>query len=459
MTQRPEWQENLFDRLEFVSSSLTRKLFFAFLLVSIISVGLVGLTVGGILARQFQSFIDAQSQTAISGQLLDYYRENGGWDEVGSAAIDNRMTLDVGEAFVLDADGNIVLPIGENLDARLWWQEQIQQEILLEVDGEIIGRIVAEPIGQEFLTTVRNTLIVASLGAIVIAFLLARLISRTLTRPVRELTEATQAVARGAPAPVVPVLTRDEVGTLAQSFNQMNAELTRSRELRRQLTADIAHELRTPLGLVLGHTEALRDGILPPSAETFSIIHDETVRLNRLVLDLRTLSMAEADELTLEVAEVDVKELLKSVALAHAATAAQAGVTVSTQFDSAELPLLSVDGGRIAQVLNNLVANALRYVSEGGEVLLSTENDPSNNQIILAVKDDGVGISAEKLPYIFERFYRADKSRSRALGGSGLGLAIAKSLVERHGGELSAESELGKGTTFFIKLPIESNKQ
>ena len=454
MNQRPEWQENLFDRLEVISGSLTRKLFFAFLLVSIISVGLVGLTVGGILARQFQSFVDAQSQTAISGQLLDYYRENGGWDAVGSAAIDNRVTLDVGEAFVLDADGNVILPIGENLDDRLWWQEQIQQEILLEEGGEVIGRIVAEPVGREFLTTVRNTLIVASLGAIVIAFLLSRLISRTLTRPVRELTAATKAVAQGEIAPTVPVLTRDEVGTLTQSFNQMNEELERSRELRRQLTADIAHELRTPLGLVLGHTEALRDGVLPPSAETFSIIHDETVRLNRLVLDLRTLSMAEADELTLEYAEVDPKELIERVAALHAATAAKAGVTISTA-SASDLPMLWVDGDRMTQVLNNLVGNALRYVSEGSSVAVWAEHKPSTNQITLAVKDDGVGISAEKLPHIFERFYRADKSRTRAEGGTGLGLAIAKSLVERHGGVISAESAEGKGTTFFIQLPVK----
>jgi signal transduction histidine kinase len=290
----------------------------------------------------------------------------------------------------------------------------------------------------------------SALGAIVIALLLGFLLARTLTRPIRELTAATQALAKGDLGQQVSVRTRDEMGQLAASFNQMSADLAHASQLRRQMTADIAHELRTPLSLILGYTESLSDGKLPATQETFDIMYDEAQHLSRLIDDLRTLSLADAGELPLNRRPVDPKALLERAALAYMPQAQRQGVAIELNASS-DLPEAEADPGRIEQVLDNLVSNALRYTPSGGRVILSADGD--GEQVFLRVQDTGVGIQLEELPYIFERFYRADKSRQRHAKESGLGLAIAKSIVEAHGGSVSVESILGEGTTFVVALP------
>jgi two-component system sensor histidine kinase BaeS len=217
------------------------------------------------------------------------------------------------------------------------------------------------------------------------------------------------------------------------------------------MTADIAHELRTPMSLILGYTESLSDSKLPPTQETFDIIHDEAQHLSRMIDDLRTLSLADAGELPLTRRPIDVRALLERVMLAHLPEAQQQGVSIQVEAPP-DLPPLEVDPGRMAQVLENLVSNALWYTPEGGQIVLSAE--AKDGAINLRVKDNGTGIAADDLPFVFDRFYRADKSRQRQGNRSGLGLAIAKSIVEAHRGSLSVESSLGKGSTFAVALPL-----
>ena len=233
----------------------------------------------------------------------------------------------------------------------------------------------------------------------------------------------------------------------------MSADLARSRDLRRQMTADIAHELRTPLTVVLGHTEALSDGELPPDPETFDIIYDETKRLNRLVEDLRTLSLSDAGELQLNFELISPHELIQRSALARKQEAH--AKQIQLQIDAAQdLPEIKVDPDRMTQVLVNLLDNALRYTPGGGLISLSTQ--AFADRVKISVKDTGPGIPEEDLEHLFERFYRGDKSRQRESGGSGLGLAIAKSLVEIQGGQIEATSILGEGATFIIDLPAQA---
>jgi signal transduction histidine kinase len=292
---------------------------------------------------------------------------------------------------------------------------------------------------------------VGAFGATLVALVLGILLARTLTRPIRELTFATRAVAKGDLAQQVSVHSQDELGELAVAFNQMSIDLARSQELRRQMTADIAHELRTPLSIISGYTESLRDGRLPATPDTFDIVYDEVQHLSRLVRDLRTLSLAEAGELLLSYQPTAPQELLASTAATYAHQAQDRNVSLQVK-TSPELPKIDVDPDRMAQVLGNLVSNGLRYTPDGGLIVLEAAA-PSSNELQLTVGDNGTGIALEDLPHVFDRFYRGDTSQQMDDGESGLGLAIAKSIVEMHGGIISVESELGNGTTFEISMP------
>jgi signal transduction histidine kinase len=233
----------------------------------------------------------------------------------------------------------------------------------------------------------------------------------------------------------------------------MSQALARANQARRQMTADVAHELRTPLTVIAGYIESMRDGVLPPTPQRMAVIYAEIEHLQHLVGDLRTLSQADAGELKLNRQPVEPAELLRQTAAAFEHQAAQKGVRLEVAADGAEPAVVWADELRLAQVLDNLLSNALRHTPAGGQVRLGLTRQPS--AVTLTVQDTGPGIPPEDLPRVFERFYRADRSRSED-GASGLGLAIAKALVEAHGGSLEARSTLGQGSTFSMRLPAES---
>jgi signal transduction histidine kinase len=242
------------------------------------------------------------------------------------------------------------------------------------------------------------------------------------------------------------------MGELAASFNKMSTDLARSTEARKQMTADIAHELRTPLSLILGHAEAVHDGVLPPSKENFEIIREEAQRLEKLVEDLRTLSLADAGELNISKQEVSPQKLLEDLRSTYLHIASQKNVIIQLDVSS-ELPMLNIDPGRMTQVLTNILENALKHTPEGGQVHLSAQK--VGDGIELSVQDSGPGIEGEDANRIFERFYRTDSARHRDDGGSGLGLAIARSIVEMHQGLIRAESKPGQGLKIIIRFPTQ----
>jgi signal transduction histidine kinase len=248
------------------------------------------------------------------------------------------------------------------------------------------------------------------------------------------------------------VRTNDELGELAASFNQMSADLAQANQSRRQMTADIAHDLRTPMSVIMGYTESLKDGRLQGSQETYEILHQEARHLSHLIEDLRFLSLADAGELPLIKRPIPPQALLERVALAHMAQAEEKGVTLQVQ-ERPELPTVELDPERMTQVLGNLVSNALRHTPAGGTISLAA-NIQDNNHLTITVHDTGTGIPAEDLPHIFERFFRGDRVRQRT-GSSGLGLAIARSIVEAHKGTITADSQEEQGTTFTITLSIK----
>lgn len=285
---------------------------------------------------------------------------------------------------------------------------------------------------------------------LIIAFRFARRTMREFTNPIEEIIQASEAVAQGDLTTRVKEIGGRGVRQLMVTFNRMVSELETVDQQRRNLTADVAHELRTPLHILQGNIEAILDGVYEADPETLNGMLDETHTLTRLVDDLQTLSLAEAGELHLNQENVDISELLKDVATSFSGLADKENIALVVNAEEKNEVLGDV--GRLDQVLSNLVANALRYTPSDGEITLSTRQH--NNVIEIQVSDTGAGIPVEDLPHIFNRFYRADKSRNREKGGAGLGLAIARQLVELHRGTIAVNSEVGNGTTFTIALPM-----
>jgi len=351
----------------------------------------------------------------------------------------------------------VVVPAGPYQMGDIVSNDELEQGAAVTVDGQAVGTVLTtgkaselSPREELFLTRINWALFYAAFGATLIALVLGFFLARTLTRPLRELTAASQAVAQGDLEQQVAVRSRDELGELAIAFNQMSAELARANRARRQMTADIAHDLRTPLTVIKGYAEALWNGDLPPAAATFETVYQEAEHLSHLVEDLRTLSLVDAGKLTLHRQAVQLKDILERTAAAHLPQAQQSGIALDVDV-AADLPAIHADPERLAQVLGNLVGNALRYTPEGGRITLTARQRASVVQ--LTVQDTGTGIDPADLPHIFDRFYRGDEARETNEGESGLGLAIAKSLVEAHGGSISVSSTPGAGSTFIIILP------
>ena len=438
--------------------SLTLKLTFAFIGVSLAGIVLVAIFARQITLSEFDNFLVAQDRDDTMESLVTYFEENNTWQGVQRAFRPGRGASLAG--FVLATlDGTILLGDEFHPAGRKLKPNEIRESETLVVDGEQVGLFwssnrprPSRPNQQpqnDFVETVQQSMILGAIGAGLIALILGILLARNLIHPLRELTQASRAVAEGDLSQQVTVRSQDELGQLAESFNQMNQRLAHARDLRRQMTADIAHDLRTPLSIILGHAEGLVDGVLPATTDTFEIIHDEAQHLSRLIADLRLLSLSEAGELPLHKQPSELVDLLSQVASSHEPQANAQQVKLKVEVSAPNLTV-NIDHHRIQQVLNNLVINALRY-SSGDTIQLSA--DSVESRVYLKVSDNGQGIPQEDLPYVFERFYRADKSRQREGSGSGLGLAIAKSIVEAHGGTIRVDSQVGQGTTFTMAFP------
>ena len=289
-------------------------------------------------------------------------------------------------------------------------------------------------------------------GVSVLAVLIASWARHRITNPLAHVFNAAESVAQGDFSVRLPETQHGAFGRLAVEFNNMVSELERTDQLRRNLTADVAHELNTPLHIVQGYLEGIQDGVYQADEETINVMLEETRLLGRLVADLRTLSLAEAGQLPLEKKQFDLAELIEDVITSFSGQAEAAGVRLESQVPN-DL-LLTADPDRLDQVLSNLVVNALRYTPAEGEIKIVAQTVDKGVQI--TVSDTGHGIPTEDQVYIFERFWRGDRARSHQDGsGHGLGLAIARQLVRAHGGQISVQSEAGTGTKFEITLPVD----
>lgn len=321
---------------------------------------------------------------------------------------------------------------------------------------------LAEDLFTNFRRAVNESLVFSLAAAFLVAVIASVVISRRVVMPVRCMMSASQRIAEGyyherveLPGTHDPD-NLDELGRLAISFNQMAARLQRIETTRRELIGDVAHELRTPLTTIKGYLEGLMDGVVPADVSTFQRIYHETERLQRLVQDLQDLSRVEGGAIEMHPQPISVAQLINTAIARLSHQFEEKGVQLVARM-SEHLPAVQADEARIGQVLLNLLGNALQYTPPGGQVLVSAHQHGA--EIHITITDTGIGIGAEHLPLIFTRFYRVDRSRSRASGGSGIGLTIARHLVEAHGGRIWAESAgPGKGSAFTFTLPIASQE-
>ncbi|MGO1050302.1 ATP-binding protein [Crossiella sp. CA198] len=286
---------------------------------------------------------------------------------------------------------------------------------------------------------------------LVLAGAAAWLLANQLVRPIRELTEAARRLGTGDREARVCTTARGEIGELARAFNLMSIRVTLTEAQRQALISDVAHELRTPVGNITGWLEAVQDGLAAPDPQLTAMLLEESLFLERLVDDLQDVAQADAGTLRLHPEPINTADVIEHVVSAHRVLAEGNEVALRTDVDG---PLhLTADPVRLRQALGNLVSNALRYTQPGGEVVVTGRVD--EHEAVLEVADTGIGIAAEDLPHVFDRFWRADKSRSRRTGGSGLGLTITRYLVEAHGGTIRVTSEVGRGSTFRVVLPVQ----
>jgi signal transduction histidine kinase len=302
-----------------------------------------------------------------------------------------------------------------------------------------------------FASRIRDGIWAGTGAAALLGVLLALLLARRMVRPVADLTIAARVIARGGTPAPVPVRGEDEVAELARAFNRMTERLAADEEQRRRLFAGIAHELRTPLSVIQGTLEGVLDHVLEATPERVATLHSQTLLLARLITDLRDLSLAQAGQLQLNLQALDAGPVVRETLEALAPLAEERGVALRADV-ARRLPRIDADPDRLRQIVQNLVENAVRYTPSGGEVRVTMQADDAGG-VRLAVSDTGVGVEEADLPHIFRHFYRADQSRARSSGGTGLGLAIVKSLVDAHGGRVTVESTVGRGSTFTVTFP------
>jgi two-component system, OmpR family, sensor histidine kinase BaeS len=475
--------------------SLLWKFTLAFLLVAIIAAVLVAVLIRLTSADRLSRLIIDQQLTSLQSTLVTYYTENGSWataqEDWGQLQFRARPTQIAvnpqGTALAPDSN-NFGRPFPDNngngrVDRRsLFGLADEQGQVLVSVDpsapvgsilpkdqlkagtpvivnGKQVGTILPGhfPPGFNaeenlFLQRTTDALILAAAGAMLVALFIGLILARTLIRPIQALTDAAQNMSRGHLDQQVKVTSKDEIGQLGEAFNTMSQEVARVNRLRKQMTADIAHDLRTPLTVISGYVESMRDGVLAPTPQRLSIIYAEIDRLQNLVGDLKMLSQVDAGELPLHPQYVPAEQVLEHAAAPFQHKAEQQKVDLEIEIPE-NVPDLFIDESRMMQVFGNLLSNALRYTPEGGKISLSAKR--TDGHVDLVVTDTGEGIAEDELPLIFDRFHRADQSRHADNGESGLGLAIVKALVEAHGGSVRAESAPGAGTAVLISLPVK----
>jgi len=458
--------------------SLRFKLTASILLVTLIAFLLVGVLANVILERQFREYVINnlnKKNAEIVATLESRYGVWGGqWNIPGIESIGVSALGDGLIVRVSGPDGNVLWDamthnsgmcaellqsMAENMETRNVGFEggYTEEAYPLVSAGREVGSVTIGYYGPyfytdndiSFLDALNKLLVIAAGVAGLLSFVLGTYLAKRLSSPISRVIKTAEQIARGNYHDrITGQSDMQEIVELTSTVNALAETLGRQEILRKRLTADVAHELRTPIANLQSHLEAMIDGIWKPDPERLKSCHDEAVRLSKIVGDLETLARYDGENVLLNKERFDLSELVKKTLSSFENEFLSRKIALVTDLTE---QYLEADRDKIAQVMVNILSNALKYTPEGGKVEIASAGD--EREVRVSVKDTGIGISQEDLPYIFERFYRADKSRSRATGGSGIGLAIAKSLAEAHGGTISVSSRPGFGSEFIVALP------
>lgn len=434
------------------------------LLVSTILVMLIAVSVTAFFASrrttgEFQRYVEVRNpieSRRLGFLLARAYARNRNWTEIQSD-IENLGQISGERIIIADPLGTIVAASDRRLIGRTVDPKWPPPSATIRMDGTVVGLLYVGSAGDlpaeqtAFLRAVNRSLLLGALITGLVAVVVTFATSSRILRPVERLTEAARRMEKGDLSARVDIEAEDEIGQLALAFNAMANSLAQQEQLRRNMVGDVAHELRTPLTNLRGYLEAVRDGLLAPDAALVENLYEETMLLSRLVADLQELAQAEAGQLKLLRAATALSGIIELAVAMFRPQAEAKGLTLEVALPD-NLPLVDVDRERIGQVLRNLLTNALAYTPAGGRIVVTAEARAA--EVLVAVQDTGTGIPAEHLPYVFDRFYRADRARARQTGGAGLGLAIVKQLIQAHGGTVAVQSTPGQGSTFTFTLPI-----
>ena len=439
--------------------SLRFRLIVAFTLVILVAVGAVYFFVSQTTGGEIQQYGQRSEElrfNRVSFELSRYYFQHGSWEGI-QPDVEQWGSLYGRRIIVTNANGTVVADSQQELIGKQYHPDLPGGPLSPPGGRSSLGTLY---IGPEPSTdfpsplslsqTISRFLLWGALLAIAIALFFTFFLSRRISAPIKVLTLAAGRLGQGDLSQRLQLKDKGEMGDLAQAFNSMASDLERAERLRRNMVADAAHELRTPLSNIRGYLEAIRDGVIKPDADAIRSLDEEAALLSRLVDDLQELSLADSSELKLDIQPENIADLINQTVATLSIKAIAKGLSVSVDLADG-LPPVSIDRYRIGQVLHNLLENAVAHTAEGKIAVSARRQD---SWVEVTVTDTGEGIPPEDLPYIFERFYRVDKSRARATGGSGLGLTIAKRLVEAHSGKIEAQSELGKGSRFSFTVPI-----
>ena len=452
--------------------SLQQRMILAFSAVVIVSIGGVVIFANLDSQRQANRYMTRGGQYGVMElveALEDYYDSKGTWNMVGEVADvysqrhgrknahgkASELTLTDQNHFIVWSNAGQVK--GEKLTG-----EMTSRSLEIHSGGQTVGYLVVENGVLQtpddiapFVNRLRRAIFLAGGFAILLAIGLAVLVSKYLLEPIKVITSASTQLSTGDFSTRVDIKGNDEIAMLAKTFNQLARNLELAEERKQSLTADAAHELRTPIAVQKAQLEGMLDGVLPLTQKNVLIALQPTNFLSRLVEDLRLLAMADAGEVRLEMRILNIVNLVQQVVAGFQAQAALEGTNLVTVFrpDGEEL-WIHTDVDRVSQILQNLISNALRYGQKGGRILISTRKESA--KLVISVQDDGSGIPTTALPHLFERFYRHERARTRENGGSGLGLAISKKLALLLGGDLSGANSPEGGAVFSLELPIRN---
>ncbi|HEY5585850.1 MAG TPA: HAMP domain-containing sensor histidine kinase [Ruminiclostridium sp.] len=462
--------------------SLRTKLSFSYVLVALFLVAAVSFLTNFLLEKQFQSYV-IQQQEQRNKETVDLisqrYKENGkGWEgadieSIGVSALAQGIIVKVKDAsdqMIWDATvhnngmcSTMLDHMAQNMSSRYHGFKGGYVETNYPVTRNLkqVGSIDIGYYGPyyytdndlDFINTLNKLLVAVGVLALLFALLLGNFMAKRLSMPISRVITSAKQISKGYFGDrILEASNTKEIEQLTSTFNDLAENLEGQENLRKRLSADVAHELRTPLATLQSHLEAMIDGIWEPDKERLTSCHEEILRINRMVGDLERLARYEGENLILNKTTFDISEIIQHIVNNFETDFANKRIEIS--FDGKEEKIIA-DKDKISQVVVNLVSNALKYTLEGGSVEIGVKNLANKTEI--SVKDTGMGIPPKDLPHIFERFYRADKSRNRMTGGTGIGLAIVKAIVEAHKGSVTVKSDLNKGTEFIVILPKQAS--